>query len=259
MKDKVIIVTGASKGVGFAIAESLLKGGAKVALFARNKTSLDEAVSGLVLSGINSDNILAVVADVSNKESVSNGFSVVTKHFGRLDGLVNNAGVARPSSIENLSADDMHLQINTNFIGLVYCCQQAVSYLKDNLEGGLIVNISSATVHHENEMSHLSVYAATKAAVEMFSRELRYEVTEYGIGVTVVVPGAVASEFGSDFDFDKLSVALHAWQDRGKHYDGMMQPETVGNAVAHCFTYPKGVSVDLLELKPHMPEKKPLF
>lgn len=252
INDKVIIVTGGSKGLGFATAKSLIEQGAKVGILARDQKAIDKAVGKL------GANAFGVSVDVADRDSVFAAFAAVKAHFGKLDGLVNNAGLARPNSIEALPVEDLQLQINTNFTGLVYCCQAAIPLLREN-GGGLIVNVSSASVHHENEMSHLSIYAASKAAVEVFSRELRHEVTKDGIGVSVVVPGSTASEFAAGFDFDKLKVALNAWLDKGKYFDGTMQAEQIGQAIAHCFTYPKGVSVDFLEVKPHMPTEKPVF
>ena len=250
--DKVIIVTGGSKGLGLAAAKELIAQGAKVGILARNRKAIDKAVEAL------GDRAYGVSVDVADRQSVFDAFAAVKQHFGRLDGLVNNAGLARPGRIETLPVDELQLQINTNFIGLVYCCQAAIPLLRES-GGGLIVNVSSASVHHENEMSHLSIYAASKAAVEVFSRELRHEVTGDKIGVSVVVPGSTASEFASEFDFGKLKEALDAWLDKGKYFDGTMQAEQIGQAIAHCFTYPSGVSVDFLEIKPHMPTEKPVF
>jgi NAD(P)-dependent dehydrogenase (short-subunit alcohol dehydrogenase family) len=253
LKDKVIIVTGGSKGLGLAAAKSLVQLGAKVGILARTESDIAKAIALL-----GADNALGIPVDIANKSAIETAFLKVHKHFGRIDGLVNNAGLARPNTIESLPEADLALQINTNFVGLVYCCQAVIPYLRTQ-GGGLIVNVSSASVHHENEMSHLSIYAATKAAVEVFSRELRYEVTKDNIGVTVLVPGSTESEFGAGFDFDKLTLALRDWQHRGKYYDGTMKAEQIGAAIAHCFTYPVGVTVDYMEIKPHMPTNKPVF
>lgn len=255
LENKVIVITGGSKGLGLSAAQALVAMGAKVALMARSQEALDTAAAAL------GEGHIGVAVDVADQAAVQAAFAKVHQHFGRIDGLVNNAGLARPNAIEHLPAEDLMLQINTNFVGLVYCSQAAIPYLREqkDAEGSLIVNISSATVHHDNEMSHLSIYAATKAAVETFSRELRHEVTADGIGVTVLVPGAAESEFGAGFDFDKLSVALKAWLEKGPLFDGTMKSESIGQAIAHCFTYPKGVTVDFIEVKPHKPTPKPVF
>ncbi|HEY9033340.1 MAG TPA: SDR family oxidoreductase [Pseudomonadales bacterium] len=252
LNDKVVIVTGGSKGLGYATAEELIRLGARVGILARDQGAIDKAVAAL------GTNAFGVSVDVADKQSVLDAFAAVKNHFGRLDGLVNNAGLARPSSIETLAQDELLLQVNTNFVGLVYCCQAAIPLLREQ-GSGLIVNVSSASVHHENEMSHLSIYAASKAAVEVFSRELRHEVTCDNIGVSVVVPGSTASEFASGFDFGKLKDALTAWLDKGKYFDGTMQAQQIGQAIAHCFMYPPGVTVDFIEVKPHMPCEKPVF
>ena len=257
LTEKVIAITGGSKGLGLATAKALVAQGAKVALMARNDAELAKAVAEL-----GEQQAFAVTLDVANQAAVAAAFTSVQRHFGRFDGLVNNAGLARPNPVEQLPAEDLLLQVNTNFIGLVYCCQAAIPLLRQNVAAhgnALIVNISSATVRHENEMSHLSIYAATKAAVDVFSRELRGELTADGIGVTVLSPGAVMTEFGFGWDMEKLSKALHAWQAKGPMFDGNMAAEQVAQAVAHCFSYPPGVTVDLMEVKPHRPMDKPLF
>lgn len=253
LNDKVIIVTGGSKGLGLAACKALVELGAKVGILARSEKDIVKAVEKL-----GADKAFGVAVDVADKASVVSAFAQVQAHFGRLDGVVNNAGLARPNTIESLPVEDLMIQVNTNFVGLVYCCQAAIPHLRQQ-GGGLIVNISSASVHHENEMSHLSIYAATKAAVEVFSRELRHEITKDKIGVTVLVPGSAESEFGAGFDFEKLTLAIRDWQNRGKFYDGTMKAAQIGQAIAHCFTYPAGVSVDYMEVKPHMPVEKPYF
>ena len=253
LNNKVIAVTGGSKGLGLAAAKSLVAMGAKVALLARGQADLEKAVAEL-----GAENAFGVSVDVADKNSVETAFNTVFEHYGRLDGVVNNAGLARPNPVETLPVDDLLLQINTNFVGVVYCCQAAIPLLRKT-GSGLLLNISSATVRHENEMSHLSIYAATKAAVDVFSRELREELKNDLIGVTVLSPGAVMTEFGFGWDMSKLSTALHAWQEKGPKFDGNMEAEHIGQAVAHCFTYPPGVTVDFIEVKPHKPTDKPLF
>jgi NAD(P)-dependent dehydrogenase (short-subunit alcohol dehydrogenase family) len=253
IKDKVIAITGGGAGLGFATAQALVKLGAKVALLGRRQDVLDKAVAEL-----GSQNAHGFVCDVTKKADVTKAFSDLHTHFGKLDGLINNAGIARPDPVEKMTEDDVVAQINTNLLGTIFCCQAAIPLLKAN-GSGLILNLSSATVRHDNEISHLAVYAATKAAVDRFSKELREELKGDRICVTVFSPGAVFTEFGLGWDPVKMSAALHEWQKKGKTFDGYMKPEVIGNSIAMCFGYPKGVSVDFMEVKPSKVSEKPLF
>ena len=108
LQDRVFIITGGSKGFGLAIAQSLIVQGAKVGLLGRSKSSLEAAVGKL-----GEDNALGIAADVAHKEDITAAFTQVKKHFGRLDGLINNAGVARPSTVENLVEEEVIQQVQT--------------------------------------------------------------------------------------------------------------------------------------------------
>ncbi len=253
IKDKVIAITGGGAGLGLATAQALVKLGAKVALLGRRQDVLDKAVAELGAA-----HACGFVCDVTRKPDVEKAFAALHAHFGKLDGLVNNAGIARPDPVEKMSEADIVAQINTNFLGAIFCCQAAIPLLRANGHG-LILNLSSATVRHDNEISHLSVYAATKAAVDRFSKELREEVKADRICVTVFSPGAVFTEFGLGWDEKKMSAALHEWQKKGKTFDGYMKPDVIGSSIAMCFAYPKGVAVDFMEVKPSKVSEKPLF
>ena len=123
LEDKVVIVTGGSKGLGLATCEKLVEMGAKVGVLARSQADIDAAVEKL-----GADNAVGASVDVSNKESVAKAFAVVKERFGKVNGLVNNAGLAKPNKVETLPTDDLMLQLNTNFVGLVYCCQAAIPF-----------------------------------------------------------------------------------------------------------------------------------
>lgn len=253
IKDKVIAITGGGAGLGFATAQALVKLGAKVALLGRRQDVLDKAVAEL-----GEAQAKGFVCDVTKKSDVTKAFAALHAHFGKLDGIVNNAGIARPDPVEHMTEDDIVAQLNTNLLGTIFCSQVAIPLLRANGHG-LILNLSSATVRHDNEISHLSVYAATKAAVDRFSKELREEVKADRICVTVFSPGAVFTEFGLGWDEKKMSAALHEWQKKGKTFDGYMKPEVIGSSIAMCFAYPKGVAVDFMEVKPSKVSEKPLF
>jgi NAD(P)-dependent dehydrogenase (short-subunit alcohol dehydrogenase family) len=147
------------------------------------------------------------------------------------------------------------MQVNTNFLGTVFSCQAAIPLLRGG-DNPRIVNISSASAWHYDEMHHLSIYAATKAAVERFSRDLRLELQDDGIGVTCVRPGAAWTNFADGWDEGRLKAGINACQKRGPSMDTGMGPNHVAEAVVHALSYPAGVAVDLLEVRPNQPVPK---
>ena len=121
----VVAITGGSRGFGLAIARHLVERGAKVGLLARRRESLAEAVALL-----GEAQALGLVADVADRAELTGALQSVKSHFGRFDALVNNAGLARPNSIEHLVEDQVALQVNTNFLGTVYASQAAIPLLR---------------------------------------------------------------------------------------------------------------------------------
>ena len=253
MQDNVYIVTGGSRGFGLAIAKSLVEHGAHVGLISRNQSGLDQAVAE-----IGADHALGVAADVGSRASVSIAFEKIHTHFGRLDGLVNNAGLATPNKVENLVEEEVVLQVQTNFLGTVFCSQLAIPMLRGS-ENPRIITISSASAWHYDEMSHLSIYASTKAAVERFTRDLRLEVQADGIGVTCIRPGGAWTNFSDGWDTQALEGALAAWKDVGAHMDMGMEVTHVGDAVRYALSQPPGVAIDLLEIRPNALTSKSIF
>src|SRR5580765_7453773 len=218
LKDKVIVVTGASKGIGLATAVSLLKRGAKVALIARRRAPLEAAVADL-----KSERALAVVADVCDRAAIATALGRVVQ----------------------------------NFVSAIFACQAAIPHLRAG-GGGRIVNISSSTVRHENEFSHLGLYSASKAALEHFSRELRHELKADGIMVTIFSPGAAATGSVANFDPQALREAMQDWLTKGPTFDGALQPQTLGEAIAACFEFPPGAAPEFVEVRPSVPTPKML-
>lgn len=253
--DKTYVVTGASKGFGLAISKRLLQAGAKVAMLARNNEVLQAAVESLVNDGLAADKVVGYPCDISNKAQIDDVFSSVKEHFGSFNGLINNAGLARPNPVEKLIEAEVMLQVNTNFVGTVLCCQVAIPLLRGE-ENPRIVNISSASAWHYDEMLHLSIYAATKAAVERFTRDLRLELQGDGIGVTCLRPGGAGTEFAAGWDTEAIVAGYEAWKRVGTHMDTGMNVEHVAEAVYQTLSYPPGVAVDLLEVRPNIPVAK---
>jgi NAD(P)-dependent dehydrogenase (short-subunit alcohol dehydrogenase family) len=250
LADRVYVVTGGSKGFGLAIAKSLVALGARVGLMSRNQAGLDSAVAE-----IGSDHAFAVAGNVANREEISTAFEQIKQHFGRLDGLINNAGLARPSTVENLSEDEVLMQVGTNFLGTVFCSQAVIPLLRGG-DNPRIINISSASAVHYDEMSHLSIYASTKAAVERFSRDLRTELQGDGIGVTCIRPGGAWTNFADDWEPEAFKAGIEAWQDTGTYMNTGMEVSQVGDAVAYALSQPAGVAVDMLEIRPNIPTPK---
>lgn len=211
---------------------------------ARIEEALQQAVQEL-----GGGRAIGLVADVFDGRGIANAFAQIKQHFGRLDGLINNAGLAYPSSIEQLDRQQVLQQVHTNYLGVVFCCQAAIPLLR-GADNPRIVNISSASARHFDEMAHLSIYASTKAAVERFSRDLAYELQPDGIGVTCVRPGAAITQFAANWDMAKFTAGVRAWQGSGPQMNIGMSVQEVADAVLHCLGYPQHVAVDLLEVRP---------
>ncbi|MEZ5501398.1 MAG: SDR family oxidoreductase [Halioglobus sp.] len=253
LRNRVYIVTGGSRGFGLAIAKNLVEHGARVGLISRNPAGLEQAVAE-----IGTDHAFGVAADVGSRAGIGAAFDAIKSHFGRLDGLVNNAGSATPNRIEKLVEAEVMAQVQTNFLGTVFCSQLAIPLLRGG-DNPRIVNISSASAWHYDEISHLSIYASTKAAVERFTRDLRLEVQADGIGVTCVRPGGAWTSFADGWDREAFDGALTAWKDAGTYLDTGMDVTHVGEAVRYALSQPPGVAVDLLEIRPNVLTSKSIF
>ncbi len=246
LADNIYLVTGASRGFGLAIASDLVGRGAKVGLLARDEKRLASAVAQL-----GADKVLAVSADITDSAAVAAAMAEVASHFGGIDGLVNNAGIAKPGFVEQYTDAEVQAQLQINIAGLIYACRAAIPYLEKS-DNPRIINISSASAYHQDEMMGLSLYAASKAAVERLSRDLRREMQEKNIGVTILRPGAAATEFAADWGHDRFVESLNAWHKRcGPYMDFGMSVEHVAEAVAFCLGMDPGVSVDELEIRPN--------
>ncbi len=252
LKDRVVAVTGASKGLGLAAATSLVARGARVALIARHEPPLAAAVQAL-----GADSAAAIVADARSKAALQAALGQVVQRFGRLDGLVNNVGFQFARRLELMPEQEVRELLELNFLSAVFACQAAIPLLRA-AGGGRIVNISSSTVRHENEFSHLGMYSASKAALEHFSRELRHELKGDNITVTVFSPGAAATGSVANFDPQALQEAMQDWLTKGPKFDGALQPQVVGEAVAACFELPAGAALEFVELRPSIPTPKML-
>jgi 3-oxoacyl-[acyl-carrier protein] reductase len=188
LKGKVALVTGASKGIGAAIAEHMAAEGAVVVVnYASSKAGADAVVERITQTG---GKAVAVQADVAKPEEIQRLFAEAKQAFGRLDILVNNAGVYEFAPLESITAEHFHKQYNLNVLGLLLATQEAVKHFGP--DGGSVVNISSVAA--TQGVANASVYSGTKGAVDAVTRSLAKELGPRKIRVNAINPGMVETE-----------------------------------------------------------------
>lgn len=206
LTDKVAVVTGASKGIGAEIARQLAAEGAAVVVnYSSSKEDAGRVVDEITKRG---GKAIAVKASVARKADVEQLFAATKKAFGRLDVLVNNAGVYKFEPLESVAEEEFHRQFNTNVLGLILATQEAARHFGP--EGGSVVNVSS--VASTAAPPTAAVYAGTKAAVDAITGVLAKELGPKKIRVNAINPGPVETEGfrGGGFsgsDFEKQTIA----------------------------------------------------
>jgi 3-oxoacyl-[acyl-carrier protein] reductase len=201
LKGKVAIVTGASKGIGAGIAKSFAAAGASVVVnYASSREGADRVVKEITGSG---GKAIAVQGDVSKADDVKRLFAETKKNFGKLDVLVNNAGIYDFAPLEAVTETEFHRQFNTNVLGSILTTQEALNHFGNS--GGSVINISS--VASVSNMPTSVVYSATKSALDSVTRVLANELAGKKIRVNTIAPGGVETEgthaagvMGSDFE-----------------------------------------------------------
>lgn len=188
LANKVAVVTGASKGIGAAIARHLAAEGASVVVnYSSSQAAAEKVVAEILRNG---GKAIAVQADVSKKADIDRLFSASKKAFGVIDILVNNAGIYNPAPIDEITEVHFHKQVDLNVLGLILTTQEAIKHF--NQEGGSIVNISSLV--STMAFPGLAVYNATKSAVDSITRTFSKELASRNIRVNSVNPGMVDTE-----------------------------------------------------------------
>ncbi len=201
LADKVAVVTGASKGIGAGIAKGLAAAGAAVVVnYASSQEGADQVVAAITREG---GRAVAIQGDVSKAADVQRLFAETKKAFGRLDVLVNNAGVYQFSPLDSVTEDEFHRQFNTNVLGLLLATQEAVKHFGP--EGGSVINIGSNA--SQITPPNTVIYTATKGAVSSITQVLAKELGPRKIRVNSINPGLVETEgthtagaIGSDFE-----------------------------------------------------------
>ncbi len=234
MKDKVCIITGASGGIGSAIAEALFDAGFKLVLMGRDEKKLKNVANGrdcLILPG-----------DICNDEYITEAIAKTVEVYGGVDILINNAGIAQSKAFEEISIDEYDTIMNTNARAPFLLCKTALPYLQQS-SCGTIINIASVTAHKGYALQ--SAYAASKHALLGFSKSLAKEYAEKGVRVHVISPGAVFT------DMVKISRPDLTGE-------GMLLPSDIAETVMYLIKMRKTASVaDEIEL--HRETKEPFM
>ena len=249
LQGKVTMVTGASRGMGFAIAERFAAEGAQVVIAARNAAELEKAAAAIGPAAH------PIACDIGDPASVRALFAAVRDTLGGLDILVNNAALATPNPIEEADDTAVQREVAVNVLGPLYCCREAIPLMRAR-GGGDIVNVSSEAVRHP--YPHLALYAATKSALEVLSVGLQGELADDRIRVTVYRSGNVRGTFSRDWPTEARVRARTAARDRGFYHQSgaQIEPEIPAEMIVNLLTLPFEAQVDLIELRGIQPSSR---
>jgi NADP-dependent 3-hydroxy acid dehydrogenase YdfG len=237
---KTALVTGASSGIGRSTAVALAAAGAQVAVVARRAERLKELVETIEAAG---GKALAYAADVTSEEEATRAVEDSVRHFGGLDILVNAAGMTQTAKVENGILEDWRYVFELNFWASWFTSRAAIPALK--VGGGDIINISSTAGRHAVGAT-FGPYAASKHALTAFTASLRAEVTEAGIRVSIIEPGATATEIHEHIKDDRVR------ENTRQHIqkDGAMQPEDIADAIVFMVAMPPRVNISQMVIRP---------
>jgi len=239
IQGKVVVITGASSGLGEATARDLSAQGATVVLGARRADRIQSLADELTRRG---GKALAVPTDVIHSEQVKKLVDRAVQAHGRIDVMINNAGLMPQSPLERLRIDEWDRMIDVNVKGVLYGIAAALPYMKQQ-KSGHIINVSSVAGHKVRAGG--AVYAATKHAVLALSEGLRQEVKPYNIRTTVISPGAVATELPNSISEPDVAESFH------KFYEAFAIPaDSFARAVAFAIGQPEDVDVNEILFRP---------
>jgi 3-oxoacyl-[acyl-carrier protein] reductase len=219
LKDKVIIITGASRGIGANVAIKLADEGATVVVnFSSNEIAANEVVMNIKKNG---GTAIAIKADVSKEEEVKKMFDETIKAFGCVNVLINNAGIMTTKYLKDNTEDDFDKQFNINVKGTFFSLKEASTKLADN---GIIINLSSSTV--KMMLPTYAIYSATKAAVEQMTRVFSKEIGR-GVSVNSIAPGPTATKLFLNGKSEELVARLASLN----AFNRIAQPEDITNII----------------------------
>lgn len=234
LQDKVVYITGGSKGIGLGIAKKALEGGAKVAITSRKLAAAQEAAKSL---GGDASRVLALESDVTKLTSEKAAVEAVIKQWGKLDVLVANAGVGHFAPVDVMSDEDWHDTINTNLTGVFHSVKASVDALKQTK--GYIITIASLA--GANFFENGAAYNASKFGLVGFTQAIMLDLRKHGIKVSTIMPGSVATEFN-----DHKPSEADAWK---------IQPDDIGDLVVDLLQMNPRTLPSKIEVRPSIPGK----
>jgi NAD(P)-dependent dehydrogenase (short-subunit alcohol dehydrogenase family) len=234
--NKVALITGGSKGIGYGVAEVLINQGINVAITSRTQEAADEAAASL--NKIRPDAALGLMADVRDLASQEKAVAAILDKWGQLDYVIANAGVGHFASIQELTPEQWHETIDINLTGVFYSAKATLDALK-NSQGYFITIASLAGT---NFFEKGSAYNASKFGLVGFSQAIMLDLRSEGIKVTTIMPGSVASHFNDHEPSEK-----DAWK---------IQPEDIGQLVADLIKMPARTLPSKIEVRPTIPGGK---
>lgn len=242
IKDKVVIVTGASSGIGYATSIALARAGAKVAIGARRSEKLDKLKEEITKENKDSQ-VISKILDVTKKENCNEFVKYVVDTWGTVDVLINNAGLMPLSFFKNLKIDEWDKMIDVNIRGVLYCTAAVIPHLL-NKKSGHIINISS--VAGRIVFPAGSVYCATKHAITAFSEGLRQEFSSRSnIRVTCIEPGVVATELTDTITDESLTKFVESTKQMEA-----LNAEDIANTILFALESPNHANINEILIRP---------
>jgi NAD(P)-dependent dehydrogenase (short-subunit alcohol dehydrogenase family) len=236
LEGKAAIVTGGTKGIGYAIAESLVRNGVSVFICSRSRDDIEAAIEKLSEFG----QVAGKLCDVRVEDEVRAVLESCEKRFGGVDILVNNAGMGYiGTNVDEMTADEFRQTLETNLFGVFYACHHAIPMMKRR-GGGYIINISSLA--GQNPHAGMAAYNASKFGLNGFREALMQEVRHDNIKVSYICPGSVNTEFGGDAPSDEK-----AWQ---------LQPSDIADVVMNLLAMDDRALPSKIEIRPSKPPKR---
>ena len=236
IENQVAFITGGSKGIGYGVAEVLMQEGMRVAITSRSQQVAEEAAAEL--NKIGKGEAFGIASDVRDLDSQKEAVNKALEKFGQIDLLFANAGLGHFASIEDMTPEQWHEVIDTNLTGVFYTVKAGLDALKKSK--GFIITLSSLA--GTNFFANGSAYNASKFGLTGFSQAIMLDLRQYGIRVSTIMPGSVATHFNNH-----TPTAEDAWK---------IQPEDIGEMIASLMKLDSRTLPSKIEVRPSMPPSK---